>query len=172
MKQVTMENGQECWSFGSTQYVRVVVENVEKCLGKKGEKLSTKSLTPLSSKYRPEVDISLKLADEEASYYQYLIGSIGWIVELVHADFFVNVSMMSSHLALPRRGHVDEVFHMLEYLKGHANSEMVYYPSGIEFDRCEFPIKYWSCSIYTQYGCELSENLLPNIPKPHVKGMV
>ena len=68
MRQAKMENGQECWAFGSTQYVRAEVENVEEYLGKKGEKISAKALTPLSSKYRPEVDISEELADEEAYY--------------------------------------------------------------------------------------------------------
>ena len=54
----TMANSQKCWAFGSTQYVRAAVDNVEEYLGKKGQKLPAKELTPLSSKYRPEVDIS------------------------------------------------------------------------------------------------------------------
>ena len=29
LRQVTMENSQECWAFGSTQYVRAAVDNVE-----------------------------------------------------------------------------------------------------------------------------------------------
>ena len=61
LHQVTMANIQKCWSFGSTQYVRASVDNVEEYLGKKGQKLTAKALTPLSSKYRPEVDISEEL---------------------------------------------------------------------------------------------------------------
>ena len=68
LRQVTMANSQKCWPFGSTQYVRAAVDNVEEYLGKKGQKLPSKALTPLSSKYRPEVDISEELGDNEGSY--------------------------------------------------------------------------------------------------------
>ena len=32
LRQVTMENSQECWAFGSTQYVRAAMDNVEEYL--------------------------------------------------------------------------------------------------------------------------------------------
>ena len=53
LRQITMENSQECWEFGSTQYVRSAVDNVEEYLSNKGEKLSAKALTPMKSNYRP-----------------------------------------------------------------------------------------------------------------------
>ena len=81
-----MHNGQECWDFDSNQYIREVVNNGEEFLGKKGEKLTSKVFTPLANKYCPKVDISDELQDEEASYYQSLIGIRRWIVELGRAD--------------------------------------------------------------------------------------
>ena len=36
LHQVTMANIQKCWVFGSTQYVRSAVDNLEEYLGKKG----------------------------------------------------------------------------------------------------------------------------------------
>ena len=57
------------------------------------------------------------------------------------------------------------------YLKSHANSEMVYDPSGVEFDRAQFLRKVWGYSIYTQDDRKLVEELPPNIPEPHVLGM-
>ena len=71
-----IKNGQERWDFGSTQYVCEAVNNVEEYLGKKGDKLTAKVLTPLANKYRPKVEISNELQDEETSYYQSLIGII------------------------------------------------------------------------------------------------
>ena len=53
-----MENSQECWAFGSTQYVRAAVDNVKEYLSNKGEKLAAKALTPLKNNYRPEIDIT------------------------------------------------------------------------------------------------------------------
>ena len=91
IRQVEMQNGQECWDFGSTQYVCEAVNNVEEYLGKKGEKLTAKVFTPLANKYRPEVDISDKIQYKEASYYQSLIGILRWIVELGRADISVEV---------------------------------------------------------------------------------
>ena len=96
-------------------------------LEKRG-KLTAKVLTPLANKYRPEVDISDEIKDKEAYYYQYLIGILRWIVELGRAEICVEVSMMSSHLVLPRKGHMEQVLCMFAYLKGHTTSEMVFDP--------------------------------------------
>ena len=74
------------WAFRSTQYVRAAVDNVEEYLGKKGQKLPAKAPPPLSSKYRPEVDISEELGEDESSYYHSLIVVLRWIVELGRFD--------------------------------------------------------------------------------------
>ena len=42
-----------------------------------------------------------------------------WIVELGRVDIDVEVSMMSSHLALPRVGHLKEIY-IIAYLKADA----------------------------------------------------
>ena len=73
------------------------------------------------------------------------------------ADICVEVSMMSSHLVLPRKGHMEQVLRMFAYLKEHTNSEMVFDPSEVEFDRADFPRQDWSYSIYTTDDCELKE---------------
>ena len=82
---------------------------MEEYLGKKGQKLQTKAKNPLSSKYRPEVDISDELDEDEASYFQSLIGVLCWIMELGRVDICCELSMLSSHLALLRQGHLEEV---------------------------------------------------------------
>ncbi len=103
--QVTLDNGTRAWAFGSCQYVQTAVRNVEDHLSKSGEKLPYKAPTPLLSGYRPEIDVSPELDETEASYFHSLIGVLRWIVELGQVDIDVEVSMMSSHLALPRVGH-------------------------------------------------------------------
>ena len=70
------------------------------------------------------------------------------------ADICVEVSMMSYHLALPRKGHMEQVLRIFAYLKGHANSEMFFFPSEVEFDRSNFPRQDWSYSIHTADDCE------------------
>ena len=151
------------WAFGSSQYVQAAVKNVEEYLTRKGQKLVAKAPTPLSSGYRPEIDVSPELSGADASYYHSLVGVLRWIVELGRADICVEVSMMSSHLALPREGHLKELFHIFAYLKKHHNAEMVFDPTPVEFDRSVFD-QDWT---FLSYACEeLREELPPNMPKP------
>jgi hypothetical protein len=98
-------------------------------LAKTGEKLPYKAPTPLSSNYRPENDISPELGEIKASHFHSSIGVLWWIVELGRVDLDVEVSMMSSHLALPREGHLKEIYHIFAYLKAHLNTTMVFNPT-------------------------------------------
>ena len=61
---------------------------------------------------------------------------------------------------------------MFAYLKGHTNSEIVFDPSEVEFDRAGFPRQDLSYSIYTADYCELKEELPPNMPRPRGNGMI
>ena len=92
-------------------------------------------------------------------------------MELGRTDICCEVSMLSLHLALPRRGHLENKFHMFAFLKCHANSKMVFDPGDVDFDIALFPRKDWDYSIYTQDDTKLVEELPPNMPKPRGKGM-
>ena len=130
-----------------------------------------KALTPLTSNYRPDIDITEELGEDEASYYHSLIGVLRWIVELGRVDICCEVSMVSSHLALPQCGHLAQVLHIFASLKSHANYEMVYDLSGVEFERAQFLRTDWGYSIYTQDDSKLVEELPPNMPEPRGLGM-
>ena len=80
--------------------------------------------------------------------------------------------MMSSHLAMPREGHLKEVFHIFGRLKKHHNSEMVFDPSIPEVYLNSFPKEDWGYSIYSTPDKELKEVLPPNMPKPLGKEFV
>ena len=41
-----------------------------------------------------------------------------WSVELGHVDMLLEMAMMSTHLALPRVGHLEQADHIFGYLKG------------------------------------------------------
>ena len=74
MRKVQLENGLYAWAFGSSQYVQAAVNNVETYLRGKHLVLPTRADTPLSSNYRPELDVSPELSDDDATQYQSLIG--------------------------------------------------------------------------------------------------
>jgi len=72
--------------------------------------------------------------------------------------------MMSSHVALPREGHLKELYHICAYLKAHSKTEMVFDPMLIYFNRNIFERQDWS---YSAYGYEsLKEELPLNMPTP------
>ena len=92
--------------------------------------MPSKAKTPLKSTYQQELDVTQELEASDTSYYQSIIGVLRWIVKLGYIDICVEVSMMSSHLALPRRGHLDQVFQIFVYLKKYHNTKLVYDPSN------------------------------------------
>ena len=92
VRKVKLENGVECWAFGSSQYAQAAVKNVEEYLAKQVAerwKLPTKAETPLRTTNRPELDVSPELGYTEAAYYMSLIGVLRWIVELGRVDVFL-----------------------------------------------------------------------------------
>lgn len=94
-----------------------------------------KAPTPLLNGYNPEIDLSPELGGADASYFHLMIGVLKWIVELGHANICIEVLMLSSHLVLPREGHMKDVLHIFAYLKKHHNSEMVFNSTPIELER-------------------------------------
>jgi hypothetical protein len=103
-----VEDFDRAWAFGSSQYVKqyMSLKGIDPLRGRKA---------PMMSKYQPVIEFN------EASYYQSLIGILRWIVELGRVDICCEVSLLSSHLALPRKGHLDAVFHVFGYLDKHHN---------------------------------------------------
>ena len=81
------------------------VKSLEEHLEKGGKKLmSKKPATPIPTSYSPELDITPELISTDAAYYQLLVGILLWIVELGRLEICLEVSLISSHLALPREG--------------------------------------------------------------------
>lgn len=173
VRRVQLDNGVFAWSFSSSQYVQAAVKNVEEYLAKPENckwKIPSKAETPTQTTYRPELDVSPELSPEESAYYQSLIGVLRWIVELGRVDICLEVSMMSSHLVLPREGHLAQVFHIFAYLKKYHNTEMVFDPSDPVIDQDQFEPRDWSSS---EFGhVEGKEELPPKMPEPRGRGFI
>ena len=166
VSKVILENGIKAWSFSSSQYVQAAVNNVESYLKSKGKSLATKAASPFTTGYRPEIDVSEELNATDAAYYQSLVGILRWIVELGRVDIATEASMMASCMALPRSGHLDQVYHIFAYLKKKHNSEMVFDPSEPDVDENEFEQFDWSNSVYG----DVQEALPGNAPVPRGLG--
>ena len=156
---MTLKNGVSAWAFSSSQYFQSAVKNVEAHLSKSGGKLPTCAATPFSSGYWPEIDVSEELSPTYAAYYQSLIGILCWIVKLGRMDMTCEVSMMASMMALPCKGHLQELYHMFAYLKHHHNAELVLDPTVRDFDvELLFPRKDWKHAPFVDAREEIPSN--------------
>ena len=88
-------------------------------------KLPASVNTPMQATYHPELDVSLELDAKYALYYQSLIGVLHWMMELGRVDISLEVSLLSSHLALPREGHFEQVLQVFSYFKKIYNTELL-----------------------------------------------
>ena len=133
-------------------------------------KMPNKADTPLTTTFRPELDVSRELNVDDAAYYQSLIGILRWIVELGRVDVCLEVSMMSSHLALPREGHLEQVLHIFAYLKKYHNTELVYGPSDPVVDENDFERRTGN---HQKFGhVEGKEEFPANMPEPRGHGFI
>ncbi|KAI2499403.1 Reverse transcriptase (RNA-dependent DNA polymerase) [Fragilaria crotonensis] len=100
----------ECWTMSSEEYVKAAIVNVETALDATGQRLlPSRCTTPMQANYRPELDDTSELKVDGVRNFQELIGVLRWAVELGHIDIAMEVSMLSTHLALPREGHSQQV---------------------------------------------------------------
>lgn len=170
-RKVQLENGVTAWAFGSSQYVRAAVKNVKDYLNKQSMyNLPTNAKTPMRTSYRPELDISPELDPALALYYMSLIGILRWICELGRVDICLEVSMMSSHMAMPREGHLEQVLHIFAYLDQHHNAELVFDPSDPVVDTAKFERRDWASSEFDHV--QGKEELPLNAPPPRGLGFV
>lgn len=152
--------------MSSAKYVKEAVRLVDQELLKMNKCLPNKVPTPLSSGYHPELDVSPLLGDEEANYYQQLIGVLRWAVELGRINIAFCTAIMSKYLVQPWRGHLDKVFRMFAYLKSHDRSRIVLDPSRPRIDESRFIKQDW-----TEFYRDAVEPIPPNAPEPRGKSV-
>ena len=116
------------------------------------------------------MDISREVNVADAAPYLSLIGILRWIVELGQVDVCLEVSMMSSHLALPREGHLEQVLHLFAYLKKYHNTELIYDPSDPVVDENDFKRRDWASSEFCHV--EGKDEFPCNMPEPRGHGFI
>ena len=131
-------NGVECWTMTSEQYIKAAIANVESKLNQSNQRLPSRCATPIQANYRPELDVTAELNLEGIRYFQELIGVLRWAIELGRIDIAMEVSMLSTHLALPREGHLQQVHHMFGYLKAKPKKTLAFDPTHPDIDEGRF----------------------------------
>jgi len=158
------DNTKPRWEFSSYKYVTDAVQTVEIELSKVNKSLSSSISTPLSSGYRPKLDVTPQLPPEKATYFQNIIGILHWIAELWRIDIHIHVAMLSSCLKAPREGHLLEVFHVFAYLKKCNRSTMIFDDTLPMIDESLFTIADW-----TEFSRDAKELKPSNEPEPRGK---
>ena len=82
--------------------------------------------------------------EEQATDNQSQTGILHWIVELGRIDIATEVSLLGSHVALPRKGHLQTVFHIYACLKKRHNSQLALDSSYPEIDMRVFHHADWT----------------------------
>ena len=154
-------DGFEGWTMSSEKYVKSAIENIEQTLAETNQRLPTKCRTPLSSGYRPELDTSPELKAEGLQRYQELISILCWAVELGQVDILLEPALMSMHLALPKRGHLEQLHHIFGYLKVNPKRKLFFDPQHPSIDERAFKEHDW----YEFYR-GAKERLPNHSPKP------
>ena len=80
------------------------------------------------SVYRPDLDESPELKADGVQYYQELIGVLRWTVEIGRVNILYEVSTMSTLLAMPRIGHLEQLYHVFGYLKQNPKRKLAFDP--------------------------------------------
>jgi hypothetical protein len=161
LSKARLPNGTEAWAMSSSKYVNEAIKNVKLWLEKRERKLPARCSTPLPTSYRPELDISPELDADDANYFQSVIGVLRWAVELGRVDITTEVSMLSSHLALPRAGHLVGAFHIFGYLEKKHNARMVFDPTYPTVDADTILTHDW-----TDFYGNVQEAVPTNAPDP------
>jgi hypothetical protein len=121
-------NGIECWTMSAEKYVVASEKNVEEALAKEGLRLATKRYRPFASDYKPELETSAELKSDGVQYYQELIGVLRWAVELGRVDVLLEVALMSTYMAMPREGQLQQLYQIFGNLKLYPKRKIAFDP--------------------------------------------
>jgi len=146
------------WAISSAHYVKEAIKNIELHLQSQNRS-SRKSQQPMLSNHHPEIYITPYLTPDETNFYQSQISILRWMLELGHLDIYTPVALLSLYLTHPR--HLEAIYVIYQYLKGHDRSTMVFDASYITWQDTDFPAYDWS-----GFYSNVTEETPPNAPSP------
>jgi hypothetical protein len=164
-----LPNGVIAWLQSPSKYIQEAVRNAEVYYTQEfNMPFKRKVTSPFSPSYRPELDTTDVLDTEKAARYQSDIGILRWIVEIGRIDIITEVSLLASHLAMPRMGHLMQVWHIYAFLKQRHNGCLIFDPTYPRIDLNDFKDgEDWK----EAYG-DVKEPRPSNAPKPRGRGVV
>ena len=117
IQEVETTDGTEFWMMSADKYVKAAVENVKYKLANSNCRIPYRCNTSMATTYHPSEYMTKKINAEGMQVYQELIGILHWEVEIGRVDILLELSLLSSQLALTRVGHLQAVYRVFGYLK-------------------------------------------------------
>jgi hypothetical protein len=114
---------------------------------------------PLTKGYRPEIDDTPPLPEDDPRLYMSYIGIPRRTVELGRCNIAHATSTMVSYMVNPRCRHMNAVLQIFGYLKTHLNSRLVFDPH-----KCDWSFIDWKSTDWSEFYRGVEEEKLPNAP--------
>ena len=84
-----------------------------------------------------------------------------WAVELGRVDILLETALMSTHLALPQRGHLEQLYHIFGHLKAHPKCNLLFDLQHPKVDERAFKEYHWN-----DFYQDAKERLPSDMPPP------
>ena len=75
---------------------------------------------------------------QSLSYFLAITTILGWMIKMRRIEIIMKVSLLSSHVALPREGHLEAAIHVMAHVGQRYNSRLVYDSLYPEIDHSVF----------------------------------
>ena len=85
-------------------------------------------------------------------------------MEIGRVDIIIEVSMMASHIKIPREGNLEAVLHVFAFIPQKYNIRMVFDPTYPAFNTSNFKVCMWK-----EFYGKLKGAIPPNYPEERVK---
>ena len=104
--------------------------------------------SPLEKGDHPELDTSEVLPLDQVKIYQFLIGSLQWVVLISHLDITTAMMTMSGFQVEPRIGHLERVKHICGYLIRFRDATICFCIKEPDFSELPKQEYDWMYSVY------------------------
>ena len=104
------------WLISVDKYIGNVLATMSDKAFKRDMSIPKNCKSPLPSGYQPEIDDTDLVLDDDINWYQGMVGTLRWLVEIARPDIGYATSVLSTYLCCPRKGHIKAALHVLGYI--------------------------------------------------------
>ena len=107
---------------------------------------------PMQMRCIPELNVSQLLNSKGAQEYQQFVGIARWIIELERIEIIYEVSLLSNHLDMPRKGHMEALMWIFVYLDKAYGNTIIFDPMIPKVDTLMEIVTNCLKNIYWEYN--------------------